>query len=129
MLSNPPPVYRKRHRPPERPFFAPPPPAMVTVVSVRVIDGTGSVWTFSGPVTVTLNVPCPQLRIFVDGEWLTGVNLGDWSENAVACDFDTASLAAGLAWEIVQTPAGLDFGPGVLALPQSGVLEEMMNAE
>ena len=111
----------RRGKPPE--YVPPAATQTVSVVSVRVIDGTAVVWTFSGPVAFVENVPCPPLRIFVEGQWLGAINVGAWdSPEQIACDYETSELADGLAWAITQSPSGLDFSPATLTLPQSGVL-------
>lgn len=121
MIVIPPVPYRKHGRiKPKR--AAAGSPGGVRVVSVDVLNATGVVWTFDQPVTIVGgDQPVPQLLISTPEGWMSAITLGDWSENAIACDYDTETLTAGLEWAITEQPVGIGFAGMQLELPQSGV--------
>ena len=91
------------------------------VLSVYLIDGTGALWVFDTPVSVTDGAACPQLRIQTASGWQGAASVGGVTPYLVACDYASGDLESGQVWEVVEQPMGLAFTGGAeLVLPQSG---------
>lgn len=93
---------------------------LVVEVSVVGPPDTDLHWRFSGPVTVTVNVP--ELEVQTEGdEWIgpeTTVQDGDDGALAVYGE----AIEAGAAWRLLTDPATI---PEAIQAPQAGsVVEE-----
>lgn len=125
MLSDVPPIFRKRRgrTRPRLPSAPPTPPGTVTVVSVVAQTTAFVAWTFSAPAS-TDGSGIPQLLV----EMNTGIKppAESWqgaSPSEIICNYDDGAVVPGGAWQVNGQPVGIVFGGGgTLVVPENGAV-------
>ncbi|MEA2711481.1 MAG: hypothetical protein QOF78_4082, partial [Phycisphaerales bacterium] len=109
---------RRRTR---RAAAAAPPPALVTIVSVTLIDFHQVRFVFSEPVSCD-GSGNEQIVITNELGPETSVESVQADENTILFWFESGFIVVGDAWELIAVPSGLDFHGRTCAVPQGGVV-------